>query len=246
MRILQRLPAPFGAAGPPVTDDRIVFIMPVFRDADVAARALTRLRRTYPASRVVLISDGDADFPGTAFALRFGIEYEFGENLYAIGHGGRMVHRLLEAYMRAPAAVMVRLDSDARIDRRFAWLPTKPGLYGTIGRRSGTVQGGCILFTHEAAARLHHEETFLSEALLDPASSWGRYSSPENLARKLAQRRIAYDKVLHWGCVAAGVPVRPFPEIFSVWKPEGQEARLANRRGRYAIVHPDKMEGAPS
>lgn len=175
----------------PFDDADIVFIMPVYRDAAVAERSLSRLRRNYPGSRLVLISDGDADFPGEDFARRFAAEYELGENLYALHHGGQMVHRLLEVYMRAPARVLVRLDSDARIDRRFAGLPRRPGLYGTIGRRSRTVQGGCILLTQAAAARLYESRVFLSEALLDPEASWGGLQharEPAAQARPAARR----------------------------------------------------------
>ncbi len=226
-----------------VADRDIVFVMPVYRDAEVAGKALARLRRHYSDSRVALISDGDAEFPGAGFRDLYGVEYVRGENLYAMDRGGEMIHRILDIYMSAPARWLVRLDSDARIDRRFRRLPGAPGLYGTIGKRSGTVQGGCILLPHESAAHLHASEVFLRPELRDPAQSWGQFSTEENLQRKIDQNRVAYDKALHWGCVEEGVPIRAFPEIYSVWKPSpAVAAGLANRAGRHAIVHPDKME----
>lgn len=223
-------------------DDRdIVFFMPVFKDAPVAFAALSRIRRFYPTSRVVLLSDGDPSFPGAEAAEKFGVEYILADNAYAISDGGRLIHRMLTHYMQAPAKYLLRIDTDARLDRRFAWLPGRTGLYGRIGERSGTAQGGCVLFTHDAAAKLFGERTFESPKLLQPETSWGRFSTPENLQRKLAQGRIAYDKVLHWGCVEAGVPVRPFGEIFSLWLPKPEHAAsLANADRRYAVVHPDK------
>ena len=227
----------------PVLDEHVVFLMPVFRDAEVAHRSLSRLRRCYRHSRVVVISDGDPDFPGAAFIAAYGVEFIAGQNLYGVEHRGATVQRLLEAYLRAPAKVLVRMDTDARIDRRFRYLPRQEGVFGTIGARSGTVQGGCILISHGAAVALHTSGIFLSDRLLDPATSWGRFSTPENLERKTGQQRIAYDKVLHWGCLETGVPVGAFGEIFSVWKPHLAHAtRLANADGRCAIVHPDKME----
>ena len=225
-------------------DEDLVFFMPVHRDAPVAFRALARLRRHYPGARAIVLSDGDADFPGDEAERRFGVEYALGENLYGIEHGGRMVHRILEHYLRAPARYLVRLDSDARIDRRFAWLPRRDGLYGTLGERSGTVQGGAILLTHGAAATLHDGGILLSEALLDPAASWGRYSTGANLERKLRLGTVAYDKVIHWACRESGVPVRAFDEIHSVWKPAPGDPRIANADGRHAIVHPDDMAAA--
>lgn len=224
-------------------DDDIVFFMPVYKDAEVAFRALTRLRRHYPASRLIVLSDGDDAFPGDVVRDRFGAEYVAGENLYGMEHGGKMVHRILSHYMTAPARYLVRLDSDARIDRRFAWLPEKDGLYGRVGKRSGTVQGGVIVLTHGAAARLHDNEVLLSEALLDPEASWGRYSTPENMARKRNLGTVAYDKVIHWACVTANVPVCGFSEVYSLWKPMPGDPGIANIDQRYAIVHPDKMVG---
>ena len=225
-------------------DADIVFVMPVFRDAPVARRALGRLRRAYPTARVALICDGDPEFPGAEIGAEFDVDYELGENLYAMRHGGAMIHRILAIYLRAPARVLVRLDSDARIDRRLAWLPSAPGLYGTIGKRSGTIQGGCIVLPDATARHLHETGVFLCRELTDPAASWGRYSTAENVARKTEQSRVSYDKALHWGCVEAGVPIRDYAEVHSVWKPApGNAEALANRDERCAIVHPDKMEG---
>lgn len=225
------------------TDADVVFLMPVYRDADVAEKSLRRLRRVYPGSRLVILSDGDPEFPGAKLAAEFDAEYVLGENLYGSEQGGRMVQRYLQLYLAAPARWMVRMDTDARVDRRFARLPTADALYGTVGRRSGTVQGGCILLTDGAARRLADARVFLRPELADPAASWGRYSTPANLNRKLAQSRGAYDKILHWGCVEAGVPVRDFEEIRSVWKPDDRFRRqVLAREGAHAIVHPDKME----
>ena len=227
-----------------ISDEGIVFLMPVFRDAETARRSLTRLRRFYPTSRVVLISDGDGDFPGEAFVEEFGAEYIAGENLYGMQHRGAMVQRMLAAYLDAPARALVRMDTDARMDRRFRYLPRRDGVFGTVGGRSGTLQGGCIVVSHNAAVRLHASGIFMSDRLLDPAATWGKYSSRENLERKLGQQRIAYDKVLHWGCVETGVATLPFGEIFSVWKAAPEHARrLSNAGLRSAIVHPDKMTG---
>ena len=226
------------------TDREIVFFMPVFRDADVARRSLTRLRRFYPESRVVLLSDGDEDFRSGPFIEDFGVEFVAGENLYGIEHRGALVQRMLAEYLRSPARFLVRMDTDARIDRRFRYLPRQSGVFGTVGRRSRTLQGGCIVVSNDAAHRLHASGIFLSDRLLDPAATWGRYSTPENLQRKIAQGRIAYDKVLHWGCQEQGIAIWEFSEIFAVWKATPEYAqRLANRTLRAAIVHPDKMEG---
>lgn len=225
------------------TDADLVFLMPVFRDAEVAGKSLRRLRRVYPGSRVVILSDGDPEFPGDTLATEFRAEYVLGENLYGSEHGGRMLQRYLDLYLAAPARWMVRMDTDARIDRRFSRLPTADALYGTIGRRSGTVQGGCILLTDGAVRRLSDARVFLRPELADPAASWGRFSTPDNLRRKLSQGRIAYDKMLHWGCVEAGLPIRDFREIRSVWKSDDRFRRqVLAREGVHAIVHPDRME----
>lgn len=225
-------------------DADVVFVMPVFRDSDVARRSLKRLRQHYPGSRIVLVSDGDAAFPGDALSSEFSAEYVLGENLYGMDAGGRMVQRYLDIYLSAPGRFLVRLDTDARLDRRFRWLPRREGLYGKIGERSGTIQGGCILLTDGAVRTLNSRGVFLREELKDAAATWGKYSTAENLQRKIEQGRVAYDKVLHWGCVTAGVPIRRFSEIYAVWKwSQDFEDMARSRPGRFAIVHPDKMQG---
>ena len=227
-------------------DPDVVFLMPVHRDAEVAFRALARVRRHWPGSRLVVLSDGDASFPGEEAERRFGAEYALGENLYGIEHGGRMVERLVELFLAAPGRWLVRLDSDARVDRRFAWLPTADGLHGRIGRRSGTVQGGAIVLTRGAAETLAARGVLRSPALLDPATTWGRYSTGANLRRKLALGTVAYDKVLHWACREAGVAVRGFDEIHSLWHADPDDPDVVNADRRRAIVHPDKtMDGGP-
>jgi hypothetical protein len=228
----KRLPAP--------EDGQLVFLMPVFRDGEIAFQCLEALRRCYPTSRVVVLSDGDDSFPGDEARERFSCEYVLGDNLYSAEHGGRMIQRMLDLYAEKPAQGFVRLDSDARMDRPFAYWPQSDGVYGAIGK-SGTAQGGCILMTHGAAEKLRLSEVFLSPRLQDGRASWGRYSTKANLQKKIAQKRIAYDKVLHWGCVEAGVPVRPYDEIFSVWKPDASaSAIIAGNTGEYAVVHPTR------
>ncbi len=227
-------------------DGEIAFFMPVFRDADVAAKALARLRAAYPASRVALVSDGDPEIPGPALAAAFGVEYRLGENLYGISHGGATIERVLDHFLAGPETWCLRLDSDARIDRRFRALPRRPGIWGRLGRRSGAIQGGAVLIHRDAARRLKASGLLRDPRVLTPRESWGRYVTPESLERKIAEGRIAYDKVLHWAAVEAGIPVRAHPEIFSVWKADAATSdRLANRHGRYAVVHPDKMTAAP-
>ncbi len=223
----------------------VAFFMPVFRDAEVAGRALERLRAAYPEARVTVLSDGDDAFPGASIAERFDVTYELGANLYGLDHGGAMIVRMLDRLLDGPERLLVRLDSDARVDRPFALAPREDGLYGSIGARSGAIQGGAILLTRGAAQRLRDARVFeRGDIRSDPAGTWGRYCTEDSLARKLRDGRIAYDKVLHWGCVECGVPVRAHPEIFSVWKPfEGARAGLANADGRAAVVHPDKMDG---
>ena len=224
-------------------DRDLVFLMPVYRDAPVAAASLCRLRAIYPGARVIVVSDGDRDFPGAAFAAEFNAEFVPGENLYGIEHGGAMIQRILSLYMQAPARWLVRMDTDARIDRRFAYLPKSRGVHGRVKQKSGNISGGCILFTHDAAAHLHRSGIFRSERLKDPIASWGRYSQPDLLERKLGLGAVTYEKVLRWGCVETGVPLLGFPEIFSTWKPTpGTAVPRRNAKLRYAVVHPDRME----
>lgn len=232
-----------GAATTEHGDADIVFVMPVFRDAPVADASLRRLRRHYPGARVVLISDGDPGFPGDAMVRRHRVEYALGENLYGMTHGGALIHRFLSHYMERPARWLVRMDTDARIDRRFAHLPGRMGVHGAVNAR-GNIQGGCIVLTHDAAARLHGSSVFLDPRLTDPGGSWARFMRPDLLERKMRLGTVSYEKVLRWGCEAEGIPLLQFPEIWSTWKAKPENAKQrANAFLRRAIVHPDRMEG---
>lgn len=254
LRARERLSDALGPSGPlrrvrRHDDADLVFFMPVHRDEALAFAAMGRVRAAYPGSRLIVCSDGDPDFDGARAEHEFGAEYVAGENLYAHEHGGRLCHRFVEHYMRAPARFLVRMDTDARLDRRFAYLPGADGAYGTISRASGTLQGGCVLLTHGAAKRLYESEVFLSNELKDPDASWGRYMMPKSYARKKAKGTVAYDKVLYWGTERLGIPTRRFPDVYSIMDrtPEREEA-LANENRWVAVVHPDKTmhEGTPA
>jgi len=64
----------------PHEDTGVVFLGPAFRDCYAAERLLTHRRQAYPDSHVVLISDGDTDFTGSAFAERCHGGYHLRDN----------------------------------------------------------------------------------------------------------------------------------------------------------------------
>ena len=203
--------------GTPVTDECIVFFMPVFRDAEMADRSLARVRRFYPTSRIVLVSDGDTDFPGDAFIEKFGVEYVAGDNLYGMHHRGATVQRMLAAYLRAPAWVLVRMNTDARMDRRFRRLPSRDGVFGTIGRRSGTLQGGCIVVSLAALGRT-------AERRLAPLPSGDRSFSRCDISR-------AADHLNDAVTSAMDVGIKRLAEWYlDVWAPLGRSFDLGRKR----------------
>ena len=148
-----------------------------------------------------------------------------------------MIHRWLELFFKRPSLWFVRIDTDTRFDRRFRYLPRAigPQIFGVTQTKFRSIQGGCILFSREAAQRLYDSQILLSTQLLDCFNTWGRYL-PRDMVIARVEKGMAYsDWVLQWAREQVGVGTMEFREIWSTWT-QGHE----NLDLRYAVVHPDK------
>jgi hypothetical protein len=220
------------------SDRDLTFILQVYRDYDRALSALKRVRRFYPKSRLIVLSDGDPDPRYKNFTALFQAEYFEQDRLYEIRNGGRLLHAWLEYYMKRPTPYLIRIDTDTRFDRRFHYLPIPTGcdVFGCMQayETHRGLQGGCIIFSCKAAQKLFASKVFLSEELKDHRS-WGRYSTQDLLEDRIQQGLIATDKVLHWAFVKEKIRIFNFPEIYFAWK-----IGHPNLQMRFAVVHPDK------
>lgn len=216
-------------------DSDITFLIQVYKDFDLATCALTRLRKYFPKSRLVIISDGDPDPRYKIFIEKFGAEFYMQERLYTIEHGGMLPHRWLEYFFILPTKYLIRVDTDTRFDRRFHYLPIATGI-DVFGRSEGPkrLQGGCIVFSYVAAKKLLDTKIFLSQSLKDP-NVWGEKLEKNILEEKIQAGEIATDWVLKWAFLQENINVYCFNEIYSTWK-----ISIPNDKKTFAVVHPDK------
>jgi len=219
-------------------DKDITFYLQVYRDFSLAAGCLKRLRRAYPDSRVITLSDGDDDARYQSFEHLFGVEYHKEKRLYCVGSGGEMLQRMFEIFLRKPTSYLIKIDTDTRVDRRFWRLPGDKALYGMYvkGKRR-VLQGGAIMIPFALAEKIHASRLLKSDELKsNPKGTWGR-----RLSERLYNERVdvlglvGFEWVLKWVCDQMKINTKEFREIYSTWK-----IPCENKNLKYAVVHPDK------
>ena len=73
-----------------------------------------------------------------------------------------LVQQILEAFLRTDADVLIKIDPDTKIQRRFSLMPRRmdSSIYGTVqsagpgSKRPASIQGGCIIVPRQAAVAL--------------------------------------------------------------------------------------------
>jgi colanic acid/amylovoran biosynthesis glycosyltransferase len=220
------------------TDGDLTFFMLVYRDFPLANRSLARLRRHFPAARVVVRSDGDDDPRHEQLIARYGVEYHREPRLFPVENGGAIVARMLQIYLEHPTRYLIKLDTDTVVHRRFRHLPTRDALFGTLqgGRGWRSIQGGCMGLTRSVAERILGSGLLCSEDLEHPERR--RDLSPywRILARR-AERvgLVSFDWSLAWVASETGIPQLGFSEVQS-----RARTGVDNRDLRYALTHPGR------
>ena len=217
-------------------DGDLTFFLLVFRDYDATSECLRDLRRHYPASRVILRSDGDPDPRFPILARRNHVDFRAESRLFTIENGGAVIERMLELFLEKPTRYLFKIDPDTVIHRRFKYLPLRSGLFGTMQTEPETpsVQGGCIGFTRDAAARILQSGLLLDTRLTDPA----RFINDSPYFFRMTDRAnrcglASFDWIVPWIASQIGIPIYPFDEVNSGW----QQAP-PNPDQLYAVSHP--------
>ncbi|MEZ4750816.1 MAG: glycosyltransferase family A protein [Bdellovibrionota bacterium] len=233
----------------------ITWHIQVYQDQHYLPVCLGALRQSYPDSRVFLISDGDPNPQFAQIAKSFGGECYYGERLIGAEKGGEVVHRFLDRYLEKPSDYLIKIDGDTLVKRRFVYLPSPKNalLMGT--RQVGgdgpddlvSVQGGCIIFSHTAAAKMHTSKLFLDPRLKPPISAWARHGTHQQ--SRLEKGLTSHDWTIGWVCRELNIQIWDHPEVASYWK----ERRVFSKREllknpRFwvrhfvpAITHPNKI-----
>jgi hypothetical protein len=218
------------------TDDDLTFFSLVYHDYDATVECLRDLRTHYPASHVILRSDGDTD---PRFALLCDcsqVDFHGESRLFGVENGGAVIERMLVLFLERPTPYLFKIDPDTVIHRRFKYLPVQNGIFGTLQCETETpaIQGGCLGFTRDAAEQILHSEMLRDSRLKEPA----RFITDSPYFFRMADRAnrcglASFDWIVAWIASELKIPIYAFDEVNSGW-------RMAppNPDGRYAVSHP--------
>ena len=228
------------SAWPAPSDLRLLWWIQTYRDLPKLRPTLARLRALYPESDVVVISDGDPDPAIEPECRRHGARFIAGERLFGVAHGGVPVQRMLDAFLATTADILIKIDPDTHVRRRFSRLPpaSDRSVYGTVqaaGEGSGritSIQGGCIVIPRAAAAAISQSRLLHSDRLKPPAVEW---AVNEVLRDRVASGLTSYDWTIGWVCRALGIPSENHPEVFSRYRASIVDTLIERRA---AVTHP--------
>ena len=217
-------------------DEALTFFAQIYKDYDATAECLTDLRKHYPASRVILRSDGDSDSRLPTLAERNDAEFHGESRLFGIENGGAVIERMLVLFLEKPTRYLFKIDPDTVIHRRFRYLPVRSGLFGTLQtvQETPSIQGGCMGFTRDAAEQILQSEMLRDSRLREPA----RFINDSPYFFRMTDRAnrcglASFDWIVPWVASELGIPVYPFDEVNSGWR-----QAPPNPDQRYAVTHP--------
>jgi hypothetical protein len=217
-------------------DDDLTFFALTYHDYDAAAECLADLRRHYPASRVILRSDGDPDPRLPRLAESYQVDFRQESRLFTIENGGAVIERMLVLFLEKPSRYLFKIDPDTVIHRRFKYLPVRDGLFGTIqtAPESPSIQGGCMGFTRNAAERILRSGMLRDPRLSKPASFLTDSAYFVRMTSRVEHCGLAsFDWIVPWIASELGIPIYKFDEVNSGWLQAPGNPDL-----RYAVTHP--------
>jgi hypothetical protein len=240
LRILAFGPLPYSQRWASVDDVRLFWFIQTYRDLPRLRKTLASVRTFHPDSEVLVVSDGDPD-PDIHRACRVNsASFTLRSRLYGVEHGGELVQRILESFLATDADILVKIDPDTNVRRRFSVMPSRleAAIYGTVesagssSSRMTSIQGGCIIVPRQAAIRLATSGLLASERLKPPMLEWA--IDDESRARA-ASGLTSSDRTLGWACRELGIACKDHPEVFSRYGPSLIDTLTV---GPMAVSHP--------
>lgn len=218
------------------SDDDLTFFALTYKNHDAAAECLADLRKHYPASRVILRSDGDPDPRLPILAEHYKVDFHNEERLFGIENGGAIIERMLELFFAKPTRYLFKIDPDTVIHRRFQYLPVRSGLFGTLQceQETPSIQGGCMGFTRDAAAQILQSKMLRDSRLREPAKFINKSPYFFRMAHRANRCGLAsFDWIVPWIASELEIPIYRFDEVNSGW-----QQPPANPDQSYAVTHP--------
>ena len=221
-------------------DVRIFWFIQTYRDLARLRKTLASLRKLYPESQVLVVSDGDPDPEIEELCNRHSAGFTLRPRLYGVEHGGELVQKTLEAFLFTYADVLIKIDPDTNVRRRFSRMPSRidSSIYGTVesagsgSNRITTIQGGCIVIPRQAAVLLASSSLLKSDRLRPPALEW---AVDEVSIARAACGLTSSDQTLGWACRELGLLCKDHPEVFSRYRPSLVDTVT---EGPVAVSHP--------
>ena len=217
-------------------DDDLTFFALTYKNYDAAAECLQDLRKHYPASRVILRSDGDPDPRFPSLAKRNNVDFRDEMRLFGIENGGAIIERMLVLFLERATRYLFKIDPDTVIHRRFKYLPIRNGIFGTLQleRETPSIQGGCLGITRDAAETILQSEKLRDSRLREPV----KFINDSPYFFRMADRAkrcglASFDWILPWIASELEIPIYKFDEVNSGWKQPPP-----NPGQRYAVTHP--------
>jgi hypothetical protein len=240
LRILVFGPRPYSQRWASADDVRLFWFIQTYRDLPRLRKTLASVRTFYPDSEVLVVSDGDPDPDIFQACMGHSVSFTQRPRLYGVEHGGELVQKILESFLATEADILVKIDPDTDIRRRFSILPSPldAAIYGTVesagssSNRMTSIQGGCIIVPRQAAIRLAASGLLASERLKPPMLEWA--IDDESRARA-ASGLTSSDRTLGWACRQLGIACKDHPEVFSRYGPSLVDSLTV---GPMAVSHP--------
>ena len=219
---------------------RILWFIQTYRDLPKLRQTLARLRHLYPEAPVLVVSDGDPDPEIRRACDRYSVEFILRSRLFGLEHGGEVVQRMLEAFLTTDADILIKIDPDTNVQRRFSVMPSRmdSSVYGSVqaggsgSNRIVSLQGGCIIVPRQTALLLANSSLLNSDRLKPPALEW---VVSRELSARAASGLTSSDHTLGWACRELGLLCRDHPEVCSRYRPSLMDAITASR---IAVFHP--------
>ena len=219
---------------------RILWFIQTHRDLPKLRRTMARLRKLYHEAPVLVVSDGDPD-PAIARACdTYSVKFILQSRLFGVEHGGEVVQRMLEAFLTTDADVLIKIDPDTNVQRRFSVMPSgkDAAVYGSVqtagsaSNRIVSVQGGCVIVPRQAALILANSLLLNSDRLKPPALEW---VVSRELRARAASGLTTSDHTLGWACRELRLACKDHPEVWSRYRPSLMDTITASR---LAVFHP--------
>ena len=217
-------------------DDDLTFFALVYGNYGATVDCMRDLREHFPGSRVILRSDGDPDDRFSNLADRYKADFRKEQRLFGIENGGAVIVRMFTLFLERPTRYLFKIDPDTVIHRRFKYLPTRSGVFGTLQCEPETpsIQGGCIGFTQDAAEKILKSGMLQDSRLKEPA----RFINDSPYFVRMTDRAnrcglASFDWIVPWSARELGIPIYRFDEVNSGW-----QRTPPNPEGRYAVSHP--------